>query len=96
MPRWRLARQLEDSGARILFTLNLQTLYKKVANLPEDCGLERLVVCSMSAALPFPENALFTLLKRHERATPPNDERHIKYDKLIDNDGAVIEPVFDP
>ncbi|MEM7226135.1 MAG: long-chain fatty acid--CoA ligase [Pseudomonadota bacterium] len=91
-----IARQVEDSGTKILVTIDLSTLYRKVVPLIEGGQLERLVVCRMSAALRFPEKALFTILRRREVTSIPSDEQHVKFDKLIDNDGA-IEPVqIDP
>ncbi len=85
-----IERQIRDSGMRILVTLDMRTLYPKVApHVGEDGPLERIVVCGMSGILPFPENALFAVLRRREIATVPEDDRHVRYGRLIDNDGAV-------
>ena len=91
-----IARQVEDSGTKILVTIDLSTLYRKVAPLIEGGQLERLVMCRMSAALRFPEKALFTILRRREVTSIPSDERHIKFDKLIDNDGSFETATVDP
>jgi long-chain acyl-CoA synthetase len=91
-----IARQINDSGARILVTMNLNSLYRKLAGRLQDTCLETIVACRMTGALPFPENALFALMKRSEVSSIPSDERHIKFDKLVANDGA-LEPVeIDP
>jgi long-chain acyl-CoA synthetase len=91
-----IARQINDSEARILVTMNLSSLYRKVAERLDDTCLETVVVCRMTGALPFPENALFALMKRSEVSSVPADERHIKFDKLIANAGD-YEPVeIDP
>ena len=91
-----IARQINDSGARILVTMNLSSLYRKVAGRLEDTCLEKIVACRMTGALPFPENALFALMKRSEVSSIPADERHVKFDKLVANDGS-YEPVeIDP
>jgi long-chain acyl-CoA synthetase len=91
-----IARQIRDADVRIMVTMNLKTLYPKVEGRLDDTDLEKIVVCCMSAALPFPGNALFKLLKRKEMAQPPDDERHLRFEKLIDNEGdyeaAVIAP----
>jgi long-chain acyl-CoA synthetase len=82
-----IARQIRDADVRIMVTMNLGTLYPKIEGRLEDTDLERIVVCSMSAALPFPANAFFSLFKRHETRAFPADERHVRFEKLVANDG---------
>ncbi len=90
-------REIRDSGARILVTLDMLALYRKAApRLESDSGLERIVVCGMSGILPFREKALFKLLKRREVARVPDDDRHVRYETLIDNDGAPDPVDIDP
>ncbi|MEE9251249.1 MAG: long-chain fatty acid--CoA ligase [Alphaproteobacteria bacterium] len=91
-----IERQIRDSGMCILVTLNMKALYAKVAGRLDDGLLERIVVCSMSGILPFAKKALFAILKRRETATVPDDDRHVLYERLIDNDGAVDHVVIDP
>jgi len=91
-----IARQIEDSGARIMVTMNLNTLYPKVARRLEDTCLEKLVVCGMGRALPFTKRALFMLFKRREVAATPVDDAHIRFSKLIDNDGIPAAAAVDP
>ena len=94
-----IARQIEDSGLRIMVTLNLKALYPKIARRLEDSGLEKIVICSMSQALSLPKKTLFLLFKRGEQAEIPADEAHIPFDKLVKNDGlprlVEIDPVLD-
>ena len=90
-------REIRDSGARILVTLDMLTLYRKATpRLESDSGLERIVVCGMGGILPFREKALFKLLKRREVARVPDDDRHVRYETLIDNDGAPDPVEIDP
>lgn len=91
-----IARQIEDSGARIMITMNLNTLYPKIARRLEDTCLEKLVVCGMGRALPFTKRALFMLFKRREVAATPVDDAHIRFSKLIDNDGIPAAAAVDP
>jgi long-chain acyl-CoA synthetase len=91
-----IARQINDSGARILVTMNLNSLYRKLAGRLEDTCLEKIVVCRMTGALPFPEKALFALMKRSEVSSIPADARHVKFDKLIANDGVCAPVEIDP
>ena len=82
-----IARQIRDADVRVMVTMNLGTLYPKIEGRLDDTELERIVVCSMSAALPFPGNAFFALFKRRETSAYPDDDRHLKFEKLIANDG---------
>ena len=87
-----IARQIEDSGTRIMVTLDLRILLPKVSATLERTGLKRVVVCPMADILPFPKNILFTLFKRGETAGVPRDGRHLRFAELTANDGA-FEPV---
>jgi long-chain acyl-CoA synthetase len=91
-----IARQIEDSGVRIMVTMNLNTLYPKIARRLEDTCLEQLVVCGMGRALPFTKRALFMLFKRREVAVTPSDAAHTRFSKLIDNDGIPAAVEIDP
>ena len=91
-----IERQIRDSGMCILVTLNMKALYAKVVGRLDDGALERIVVCSMSGILPFAKKALFAILKRQATATVPDDDRHVLYERLIDNDGAVDHVAVDP
>lgn len=91
-----IAHQIRDSGVRIMVTLNLNGLYSKIAGRLEDCDLEKIVVCSMSAALPLPAKALFAVFRRKEIADIPADESHRRFEKLIANDGDYTPVAIDP
>ncbi len=92
-----IARQIQDSDTRIMVTMNLNTLYPKIAQRLEDTCLEKIVICRMSKALAFPKRALFILFKRRELTVPiPDDAAHIRFGKLIDNDGVPTAVDIDP
>ncbi|MFQ5784567.1 MAG: long-chain fatty acid--CoA ligase [Alphaproteobacteria bacterium] len=91
-----VARQLRDSGARVVVTMNLKTLYHKIVGRLDDTEIESIVVCRMSAALPFPESALFRLFRRNEVADIPSDQQHVPFEKLVANDGAGEPADIDP
>ncbi len=92
-----IAREIADSGACILVTLDMKGLYRKAAPLLDARGsLERIVVCGMSGLLRFREKALFALLKRREVAHVPDDDRHVLFEALIDNDGRPEPVEIDP
>ena len=91
-----IERQINDSGCTWMVTLNLTSLYPKIAKQLDETCLERIVVCSMSAALPLPGKALFAVLKRKELAVVPNDERHVWFDKLAAGKDPAPEVRIDP
>ena len=91
-----IARQIRDADVRIMVTMNLGTLYPKIEGRLNDTGLERIVVCSMSAALPFPGNAFFALFKQRETSAYPADDRHAKFENLVGNDGEFEAPEIAP
>lgn len=91
-----LRGQIEDSGTTIMVTLDLRQIYPKVAALLEETCLERLVVCSMSGLLPGMKGLLFSVLKRSEMASIPDDLHHIPFARLIANDGRVRPVEIDP
>jgi len=82
-----VARQIRDSGTQVMVTMNLNMLYEKVADRLSDSGLDKIVVCRMSSAFQFPANAFFAIVKRKEIADIPADAQHVKFEKLLANDG---------
>jgi len=91
-----IARQIIDSKTRVMVTLNLKTLYPKIADRLQDSPLEHVVICRMREILPFPSSLFFAFARRKEIATIPTDERHIGYERLIDNKGNVVPAKIDP
>jgi len=91
-----IARQIKDSGTKIMVTMNLNTLYPKVARRLQDSGLETIVVCGMGEALSFTKKALFMLFKRREVSQTPADTAHIRFSKLVANDGIPAAVRIEP
>ncbi len=77
-----IERQIKDSRCTWMVTLNLKSLYPKIAAQLETTDLERIIVCSMSNALPLPGKALFAVLKRKELVSVPANDTHLWFDKL--------------
>ncbi len=91
-----IAYQIEDSETDMMITLDLGMMYHKLEKMLHSTRLNQILVCPFTAALPFPKNILFTLFKSKELATIPNNDRHLFYNTLIDNEG-VLDPVeIDP
>jgi len=92
-----IEKQAADSGLCILVTLNMKTLYPKAQPLLKgDARLEAVVVCSLGGVLRFHEKVLFKLLKRREVADIPDDDRHLTFERLVDNDGKFDPVSIDP
>ena len=94
------ARELEgmvkDSGAEFMVTMDLTVMYPKARTLLNNTPLKKLIVCSMSEALPFATSMMFNLFKRSTVANVEEDDRQIWWDDLIDNDGIETPVDVDP
>ena len=90
-----IARQIDDSGATIMVTLNIRGMYPKVAARLADTCLDTIVVGSMGGLLPWRERTLFALLRRREIADVPHDDHHITFKKLTANDGKFEQVAID-
>jgi long-chain acyl-CoA synthetase len=88
--------QIEDSETDIMVTLDLALLYNKISPMLEKTRLQKMIICPLTGALPFPKNILFPLLKAKEVAKVTWDERHIGFDQLIENDGMPASVSIDP
>jgi long-chain acyl-CoA synthetase len=91
-----IARQIDDSRTTIMVTLNIKGLYPKVRARLDDTGLQTIVVGSMGGILPWRQRALFAVLRRSEIAEVDRDARHVKFKKLIANDGKPAPVAIDP
>jgi long-chain acyl-CoA synthetase len=91
-----IARQIEDSRTSIMVTLNIKAMYPKVARRLVDTCLEKIVVGSMGGLLPWRERTLFAVLRRKEIADVATDDRHVRFKKLIANDGRYAPVEIDP
>ena len=91
-----LAYQIDDSETDIMVTLGLAALYPKMATLLARTRIRKLVVGQLQDVLSFPKNLLFPLLKRSEIAKVPDDDEHVPFRRLLDNDGGHEPPEIDP
>ena len=91
-----LNHQVEDSGTKVLFTLSATALFPTAHEVLEQSSLERLVVGSISGALPVGKALFYSLFRRKESSPQPDDNRITPFYDLIDNDGnykaATIHP----
>jgi long-chain acyl-CoA synthetase len=78
-----IARQIEDSGTTIMVVLDVAKIYPKIAEVLETTDIDKVVVCSLSAALPKGKGLLFRLFKTKELAKIPRDAKHISFERLL-------------
>jgi long-chain acyl-CoA synthetase len=91
-----LQYQIEDSETDFMITLGLTALYPKIGSLLKKTRLKKAIVGMLQDVLPFPKNLLFPLAKKKEIATPPNDDRHVRFKDLLANDGQPAPVAIDP
>jgi long-chain acyl-CoA synthetase len=88
---------VEDSGATILVTLDLEQITKKIVPLVGNSCLEKLIVCPMADILPTFKKLAFSLFKKKEIASFPEDpQRYIRFTRLLEGKGAVTRAAVDP
>ena len=72
-----LETMVKDAGIDFLVTMDLTAMYPKARTLLNNTPLKKLIVCSMSEALPFGTSMMFNLFKkridggRRPRRRPP-------------------------
>ena len=84
-----LSHLLADSGMEFAVTLDLKIVYDKIGKLLPQTNLKKLIVCRLSEALPFARGLGFFLLKWGEMASIPRNDKHIFYNRLMANEGAL-------
>jgi len=93
-----LEHLIKDSGLTIMVTIDLKVVLPKLAGLIGRTPLKTVVVCSMVASLPFPQNILFRLFKRDALAAVPKTDAFVSFEALTATGGATpvaIDPETD-
>ena len=88
-----IVKQMTDSGAIAMVTLDMPMMYDKLVAMFGRTQLKRLIVCRLADALPTLQKLLYPIVKAKDVARYPDDERHLRFDRLI-ADAAPPEPVF--
>lgn len=91
-----LETMVTDSGAEFLVTMDLTAMYPKARTLLNNTPLRKLVVCSMTEALPLGTAVLFNLFRRSTVANVAEDDRQIWWEDLVDNDGKPAPVAINP
>ena len=98
--RHEIMEQLKNSNASVLVTLDMKPLYRKIApdqpgdELPDN--VRKILVCRISGLLKLTDKILFDLMKSKEVSQIPEDDRHVSFNSLVQNDGQAEMPVIDP
>ena len=91
-----LAFQIRDSGTTVMAVMDLEAVYRRVANVAAASGLTRLIVCPMAEILPPVKAALFRTFKRRDVAAIPKDTVHVPFSSLVRNaappDSVPVQP----
>lgn len=77
-----LEYQLNDSGAETILTLDMQMLYPRVKAVEEKTPLRNVVVGHLGDYLPYPEKALYPLVRWKDLAKV--DKKDIPFKRLLE------------
>ncbi len=91
-----LIQQINDSGTTVMVTLDLEVIYRRVANAGAASGVQRIVVCPMTGILSRSKALLFRLFKRRELARIPQDGRHVTFAAVTANPAPPDRVTIDP
>lgn len=86
---------LKDSRPRMLVTMDLEAMYPKARDAVDKTGVEKLLLCSMTDALPWRKAVLFNIFRRKTLARVENDDRQVWFEDLIENEGDFTAPEID-
>jgi long-chain acyl-CoA synthetase len=76
-------RQMADSGAKTIVTLDLAPLYQKAAQALRETGVRRIVIASLADEMPVLKGWLFRLAHWRERVSAPADDKHVPFRDLM-------------
>jgi long-chain acyl-CoA synthetase len=83
-----LAHKVEDSETDIMVTLDLAALYPQMRKLLGSTRLKKIIVGNIAEMTVHPQAVQAQMDKAGQIADIPADERHVRFDQLLDNDGA--------
>jgi long-chain acyl-CoA synthetase len=91
-----ISAQMNDSGATLMVTLDVKTIYDKIASQAGKTKLQTIIVCPMAKILPFPKNLLYPIAKKADIAQMHGDVRHIMFDALAASADGLKPVDIDP
>jgi long-chain acyl-CoA synthetase len=91
-----LAHQARNAEVNILITVDIASVFEKVAALVDQGVIEKVVVCPFADILPPVKKLLFNLFKRSEVATVPDHGAFIDLETLLEGAGDYERPDIHP
>jgi long-chain acyl-CoA synthetase len=82
-----LQHKIEDSRTDFLITLDMATLYPQMAAMLSKTRLKKLIVGSLGEMSAQPDAVNAQMQATKQLSSVPNDDRHIRFQALLDNDG---------
>ncbi|MER2520091.1 MAG: long-chain fatty acid--CoA ligase [Bdellovibrionales bacterium] len=89
-------RQIKDSGAIAMVTIDTPAIFDKLPPMFEKTGLKHIIVAPIADMLPLRLALLYPFVKRAEIAKIPPDPRIVKIGKLLNNNGDFSPAAIDP
>jgi long-chain acyl-CoA synthetase len=87
-----LDHMIRDSGARMIAVPDIAAIHGKVRAVGPAAGIEKIIMCSMSAILPMAMSIGWRVLNRRERVRYFDDGLHVSFFRLLPN-RAAADPV---
>lgn len=91
-----LSYQINDSGVKLMFTLDVHAIYDKLKNCIGNTTLSTIVVCSLPGALSSVKGFLFKLFKGKELISIEEDAHNIHFSCLISHGDTPKEVKINP
>jgi long-chain acyl-CoA synthetase len=91
-----IAAQASETETSFIVSLDVVAIHTKIARLAAQGRFSRVIVCSMTAALPLVKGRLFRLLKRQELASVPQGAPYMSFESLIAGTDRLVAPHIDP
>ena len=82
-----LEHKIEDSRTDFLITLDMASLYPQMAAMLGETRLKKLIVGNLGEMSAQPDAVNAQMLALKQLSSVPNDDRHIVFQALLNNDG---------
>jgi long-chain acyl-CoA synthetase len=82
-----LEHKIEDSRTDFLITLDMASLYPQMAAMLSKTSLKKLIVGNLGEMSAQPDAVNAQMQATKQLSSVPNDDRHITFQALLDNDG---------
>ncbi len=91
-----IEHQINDSGARVMVTIDVVSVYEKLAKMLGKTCLKKIVVGRMTDILPWYLSYVYPFLKHKDVALLPKNDQHLTFSALTGNDGKFTPSEINP